>query len=218
MKKFVILQSGFKTSENSKLVLPEDTEMPKILNAVIQGTSVPTLTNGYYHKDATELFIEYNKDSRIITSFDFREYLLRTAISIFNEVNLKTWIESQLSNPNYTTTHREFIADTLRYLCTGTRNFNIETWPKLLSIRESNEKDRRHNVDLSFYFFEPYNGTMCSNDYIGNSEVINLHSPSFAKVKENLISVISRWTSHRDGYKDLIYSLYAIFGDRNINY
>lgn len=219
MRKFVILQSGFKTAEHGDLALPPAEDVSNTINSVLQGTSIKQTINGYFQREVTDIYLQYSKDSRIITMFDFREYLLRVAITVFNEVNFKSWIELQNSNPHYTSTHKEFIIDTLTYLCTGVRNFNVETWPMLLGIKIANERDTKTVVNLNKYFSDHTLRMSPISDVPEESKgsYINFHTPDFIPINDGLVDVISRWTSHRDGYKDLIYSLYAIFGDRNQN-
>lgn len=219
MRKFVILQSGFKTAEHGNLALPPTEDVSNTINSVLQGTSIKQTINGYFQREVTDIYLQYSKDSRIITMFDFREYLLRVAITVFNEVNFKSWIELQNSNPHYTSTHKEFIIDTLTYLCTGVRNFNVETWPMLLGIKIANERDTKTVVNLNKYFSDHTLRMSPISDVPEESKgsYINFHTPDFIPINDGLVDVISRWTSHRDGYKDLIYSLYAIFGDRNQN-
>ena len=219
MRKFVILQSGFKTAEHGNLALPVAEDISNTINSVLQGTSIKQTINGYFQREVTDIYLQYSKDSRIITMFDFREYLLRVAITVFNEVNFKSWIELQNSNPHYTSTHKEFIIDTLTYLCTGVRNFNVETWPMLLGIKTANEKDTKTVVNLNKYFRDNTARMLPISEDSGEPQgsYINFHTPDFIILNDGLVDVISRWTSHRDGYKDLIYSLYAIFGDRNQN-
>ena len=87
MRKFVILQSGFKTAEHGNLALPVAEDVSNTINSVLQGTSIKQTINGYFQREVTDIYLQYSKDSRIITMFDFREYLLRVAITVFNEVN-----------------------------------------------------------------------------------------------------------------------------------
>lgn len=136
--------------------------------------------------------------SRVTTldDFEFRESLLKAALTAFGTQQFDFWYSQQQYIPAAGNLHREFLEDTLQFIETGTRAMHVQTWNDLIN---SNDTGHRQTVlsEKAMEFFgissngirrEPRNGS--------------------------LIDVLITWTSQPGGFMDLLYTLHILFGVR----
>jgi len=192
--KYMVLQSGFITPENNDLVLPTLTK-PDLVDVVTKPQRHSA--SPYYHSATiTELFAKYGFNSSVIKDFDYREQYLKAFIGLMNSVSFKAWVYAQKQNSTISRMGVEFLIDTLRYISTGERYININNWMGLLDAVPGMRAD---SDDIAL--FECYFGDrLDTNIYTGPT------------IPHDLTTVISRWCSHTEGFKDFVMTAGIIFG------
>lgn len=159
---------------------------PKALKHVVSNESV------------VEIYNQLIRRSVILTDFDFREKVIKIALTAFGYSNLATWALAQRSSPTLTQNHADFIVDTLKFIQTGKRMYPIGTWEQLIGAGSNDpltETKLDHNVLQQFE---------SSWSYLHNHQTGN-----------TLPDTIAQWISQTGGFSDLIITLYTLFGENN---
>lgn len=81
------------------------------------------------------------RNDLIARKFDFKEDAMQQFMWAFGTLNFAEWYADQFSSPSFGTLHRDFLDDTLNFLCTGQRRMAIQNWNLLLD-----EDERRLNT------------------------------------------------------------------------
>lgn len=187
--KLAILQSGFLSVENSKLL--QSVKDDKIDNFIPMKLSKPVIEDDkpfLYHPGITKVYEEFDADEKIIRSFEFRETVLQEVLDCFNVNNFRYWLDLQRSSKYYSNLHIEFLNDTIKFISEGKRSVNVETWIRLVggpSLKQENVPKATPTYRSEF-----------------NSLFEN----------EALIEAMSCWTSHEGGFKDLLTFCFIVFG------
>lgn len=229
MQRFAVLQSGLLSYPHTDLVLPKIDPIQDTVNSVLQGKTRTNETSKYhYDKTISDLYEQYTDNPRLLLDFTYREKILTVALRAFSNSTLDGWIQMQNKSEFFTVLHKEFIIDTLQYLCTGRRRINIETWPFLLEVRQATIKDRDFPFPYTDYFEEPHryevdtinmnreNGVIVR--YINDVVFTQPTDPLVRMIKiiGDIRYVLARWTSIENGFSDLIQTLNVIFGRKEV--
>ena len=189
--KLPILQSGFLSLNEEGLVRSEPIGQKQIFRSIELGKPVDDAGNAFfYNKDIEALYQRYNNDHRLLKQFAFREELLKLAKVAFSTFNLEVWFSAQLNSPSLTATHRRFLNDTLRFIETGTREVNIETWMGLIYPRTATTADTKTEVAIKYYFGKDH---------------------EYSRVSNQLPEAIGQWTMRSEGMYDLLIFLTIVF-------
>ena len=226
MQRFAVLQSGLLSYPHTDLVLPKIDPIQDTVNSVLQGKTRTNETSKYhYDKTISDLYEQYNDNPRLLLDFDYREKILTVALRAFSNGTLDGWVEMQKKSEFFTMLHKEFIIDTLQYLCTGRRRINIETWPFLLEVRQATIKDRDFPFPYGDYFsdnaYDYYRDSGRSDMIIKYIDDVVFTKPEnplveMVKITGDIRYVLSRWTSIENGFSDLIQTLNVIFGRKEV--
>lgn len=110
--------------------------------------------------------------------------LLKHTVSLFGSLSLHDFFYLNFTrNEFYSDLHYEFLKDTVDFIKTGKRSMRIHTWMQMLSVPKKK----------------------ISKKYVGNT-TYTMKSDYYRNL------TIQQWIGQDDGFVDLIYSLYIIFG------
>jgi len=187
--KLAILQSGFLSVENNKLL--SSVQDDKIDNFILFKLNKPVVSDDkpfLYHPGITTVYEKFDADEKIIRSFEFRETVLQEVLNCFNVNNFRYWLDLQRNSKYYSNLHIEFLNDTIKFMSEGRRSVNIETWVRLVggpSLEHENVPKAHPTYRSEF------------NSLFDN---------------EGLVDAISHWTAHEGGFKDLLTFCFIVFG------
>lgn len=126
---------------------------------------------------------------------EFRRQAIEAAYEAFGTTFFKEWYDHQKDSPYFTEMHQDFLRDTLQFLETGERKFHLETWDALLS-RDCAEKATETDYnEIEVEFFG-----------LPQAGIIRKVRPY------RLPDLICKWTKQEEGFQDLIYTLFILFG------
>lgn len=194
-KKYCVLQSGFVAPTEKGLVLPEPIE-PTLRQAVVFKEFKSPLRQYFYSPKISHLFHVFLVDEKVIRQFDFREKLLKAFFEAFGGMNVRDWLILQSESSVIGDMHRVFLVETLEYVYGRElpRRTAPSQWITLL------EADRA--ADLF---------TMDFDSYFQRSHQLN---QSHIKVPSDIVDMAQAWTSKPDGFVDMLFSMFIIFGQR----
>jgi hypothetical protein len=145
-------------------------------------------------KSKLQLWWLYEKlcmnDPSVVTDFKHRDRILQMAMGLFTHpaiVLRSAWASNQIGGNR--TLRMEFCRDTLNYIATGKRVYDIAIWEDLLSTFE----------DTSSWHFDE---TIFEEEFHDNYEEFR---------KMSTVAIISKWVSYEHGYADLLTTLRILF-------
>ncbi len=195
MNKYPILQSGFIGFNEAAFKKPLPPE-PSFRAAIIFKDTRNPLNKFFYSEDVRDLFKLWMSNFDNMKSMEFREKILKTAFNCFSTNNFFEWLALQSKQPTVTDLHRAFILETLDYLVHDTqRKIHVSSWSRIL---EAAERSDSVAIDVTKYF----------------KKESNFADTSKATLPIRMPDVLQLWVSKPEGFDDLLYCLYIIFGDR----
>lgn len=128
-------------------------------------------------------------------TFTFRKTLLTHAVKAFGTTDLQLWYFKQFDSPYLSALHLDFLRDTLNYLATGERRYELTVWDSLLRRGTATTPAyiRKEDIEL---------------EYFGVSEAGKIRKAKNRLVKDNL----KVWITRENGFNDLLYTLYILLG------
>lgn len=192
MSKHPILQSGFVAKDDSDLVNYIVKKDP-FTDVALNKDHLKPHNPYFYSEEITSLYKDWCVKPDLIKDFDFREKILKFALTKFDNLLLK-WIKLQIGSPFAGELHAIFINETVEYvLGVHARNIHVTQWIRLLDASV-----KRNNIEVKCEkYFDMDKGF---DKYLNMNVFTNF---------------ITNWVSKKDGYVDLLISLYVIFGARN---
>lgn len=193
----VIYPRGFLGFENGQVqAVPLTNNFLQTVKQLQFNRPIPKNNNGYSsNSEVDTLWKEFIGGSSFITNFDFRQRILKTALSVFGTQNLLQWCTLQESNPFVTDMHKKFLNDTFMFIETGKRSVNITTWLNLVCI--SSNKTNSDNCCFNTKVFFRLDKSQDSQKAVG------------------LETTLIDWTSQEGGFEDLLGTLAVLFGNIN---
>lgn len=188
-----IMQSGFVAKSDKHLILPNPIE-PSVREAVIYKAFKSPLAEYHYSKVVTDMFNRWSANRDAIRDFDFRERILKTAFEVFEFKNFREWLEFQAKSKKLSALHGKFLLETVEHVCTGSpRRVQSLQWIALL---EAGDQAKSVHVDPQEFL-----------------KIKHVNS-GYAYVPPTFEELITMWTRQREGFEDLLISMYVIFGAR----
>lgn len=138
------------------------------------------------------LWNEYQSKTSFITSFDFREKILKNAMVAFGTLSFYDWCNLQNKNIYLTALHKRFLNDTFSFIEEGKRSVSIMTWRSLLEMRVAGSQDKDEDYSMNTFFRM-------------DSQQFNRRS---FRLSDNLID----WCRQENGFEDLLMTLHVLFG------
>lgn len=133
-----------------------------------------------------------NEESK---TFDFKERILRAALTHFGTGTLEQWIEAQWLSGDYSDSHQRYVEETLRFVWYGERRqLNPNAWCTLLTAGGNDPVQPKH-TDLM-------------------NRVFQHGSPLAQHADTSWRSVILRWVRQSGGITDLGTTMQVLFGMR----
>lgn len=152
------------------------------------------------NESVVEVYNQMIRRQVIHTDFDFRERVIKIALTAFGVNDFITWAKLNTNSPTFTQTHADFITDTVRFITTGKRHMPVSMWEHLVSPG-TNDPTSPIDYDRSLM-------TMLPGGWSSRSK---------QPVPYNIHNVVTQWLSQSGGFTDMVTSLYTLFGecDRN---
>lgn len=191
-----ILQSGFITPDSSDLIqIPE--EERSVVQAVLTQSIFRTDTSNFYDKGVQQLFITMAADPKIFSSFEYREAVLKKAISLFGESfsgNFIEWFRIQKESPAFSYLHQRYLHETLQFIFNrAPRKMSHNNYSRMLHVGANNAIFATSKEDTEAEL---------------NHCLTSLRSASVA-------SLLESWTESVEGLQDMVATLHVIFGRRS---
>lgn len=196
MTALAILQSGFVTEMNDRLMLP-NVNPPDISQIIIKPYKQQHASH-YYAKYLDDIITEYTTQSNNVRSFDFRDRFLKELMLVMNSISFKKWVYRQADSTMLNNLNIKFLIDTLNFLAGKEREYDAASWSTLVEANASSI-DREHLMKL----LECYFGDRMDH-YLYDGPIL---PPS-------ITDIIQVWTCKTGGFKDMVCSMDVIFGDK----
>lgn len=123
-------------------------------------------------------------------SFEFKKEVIETCIRLYGE--FYKWLNYQLiMNRFIYGVNQEFLIDTLWYIKTGERKMMLPVWESIITQypdMDAVKPSRFEDTMVQSFLSSPSNYTNPYSEYI------------------------AEWTSHPDGFYDMLYTTYLLFG------
>jgi hypothetical protein len=142
--------------------------------------------------EVDSLWNQYQTESKFITSFDFREQILKTALTAFGTLSFFDWCNLQNKNVYFTALHKRFLNDTFSFIEEGKRSISIMTWRSLLTMKASTSQDKEEMYLMNQFFRM-------------DSQAFNRRS---FRLSDNLVD----WCRQENGFEDLLMTTHILFG------
>lgn len=207
MDKYAILQSGFITDKFDKLEKSEDTAID-FKSVILNKAYYKDESKYFYSPSVNNLFKQYNENNNLITNFDFKENIIKVAYQMFGNNPFVTWLQLQNKYALVNSLHKKFIDETLDYLSLGKDRYtSLSQWISLLNVNVN----KTDTILLSSLTEEQQSDGGILYFYINN---IKERYDVTYQMKQDFTNTLSSWLNNRDGYLDLLFTMYIIFGDK----
>lgn len=186
-RSYKVYPSGFLGSDKVKTTKPIDFE--KIKEQLFNLSNVSNPDGHTANLRVTSMWERVTAGEDVIRSFDFKEEVLRTAVTAFGTQNWFDWVKAQDSSPYMNEWHSKWIDETLEFAIHGkARKLSTYNWTFLLKGAPGIQTTPKSAVVL---------------------DATRMLSPNLL-----LKDFIHLWVSQVGGIEDLATSLYVLFGPR----
>lgn len=144
--------------------------------------SADALVRSRGDQSVAALYRIYEAGMQDTRNLDFRLKVWDCAMRLFGD--FREWMQLQRGNANIIGYNLEFLRDTLKYITQGTRELSPLTWLDLLT-EKSEHSAIAHHLTLP-----------------------ELAIPANVSTAE----IIQLWCSHKNGFDDLLQTLFVLFG------
>lgn len=155
---------------------------PRLYQCLAAGQAATEAVRSRGDQSVTALYRIYEAGMQDTRTLDFRFKVWDCAMRLFGDFH--SWMQLQRGNANIIGYNLEFLRDTLKFITQGTREISPLTWLDLLS-EKSDHGPLAHHLTLP-----------------------DLAIPSNVSTAE----IVQLWCSHKNGFDDLLQTLFALFG------
>jgi len=134
----------------------------------------------------TTLFDIYCCKTAASRSWRFQDLVLSSAVSLFGDFS--RWLNQQIFDANLVGNNRKFLEETIDYIHGKPRTLSVLVW-----------KDIMVNYNGSYH-------SSSVRSLIDNSHIVGRGLTTAA--------ALSKWVSQRNGFDDLLLTLYVMFGKK----
>ena len=145
------------------------------------------------------LFTAFITKQLNLRKLSFKKSILQAALTAFGVESFTDWCRNQTTSPALSELHADFIKDTINFITGHERKYDLTTWDSIISRSNVPTNTRIELERPTFDSLEDFFG-------VSNGGVYRVHKANF------LEDVLVQWTSREDGFADLIYTLYILFG------
>jgi hypothetical protein len=176
---------------------PAATVASQLLNRGLVRATSPHSAN----QAVIELWADVIGGSPEYKLFEFKERVLRCALSAFGTDGIVQWIDTQLPNPEFTDNHSRWFDETLLYVFAGQRRaLSDNNWRALLSAGgQVNYSSQLSPTVRHFLLGE------CNKQF---------PSPCESRARLSVRQMLAHWCQQPAGVSDLMASLNVMFGLR----
>ena len=186
-RSYKVYPSGYLGSDKVKTTKPIDFE--KIKEQLFNLSNVSNPDGHTANLAVTSMWDRVTAGEDVTKSFEFKEEVLRCAITAFGTQNWFDWVNAQAKSPYANEWHSKWIDETLEYVVFGkARTLSTYNWTFLLKSAPGIQAT-------------PKSATL--------DTALRLLSPNVS-----LKDFIHLWVSQEGGIEDLAASLYVLFGPR----
>lgn len=194
MKTVVVYPRGFFSFDIGLPIQRETTDIKKLMNSVrFNNNYVPRDRTVISNDEIEMLYTKSYKNEAGVKTMEFRERVLKAALTAFGTQSFFEWCELQLTNPYFSAMHKRFLNDTFKFIQTGERDMNLNSWDKLVSVKRADPQDERVNFLFREYF---------------KMDQVALFRRPFT-----VSGTVQSWVSQPGGFEDIVRSLRIIFCD-----
>ncbi len=207
MEKFAILQSGFVTRDLDRIEKSEDTSID-FRSLILNKAYYKDDSKYFYYPIVNNLYKQYNENNNLLSNFNFKENIIKVAYQVFGNISFLEWLELQKKYALVTSIHKSFISETLQYLYLGKDRYtSVSQWINLLNVPVN-----KSDVDILSCLSEERqsNGSLL---YFYTTNLNEKYDITY-QVNKDFTNTLSQWLAKTDGYLDLLFTMYAIFGDK----
>lgn len=193
MKQVVVYPRGFLGYDIGLPVQKQATDLTRVMadiryNKVNVSRDRTVISN----EEIEKLFKQHRLGDRSIASMGFREKVLVAALAAFGTASFFDWCKLQQDSPYFTDMHRRFLNDTFKFIATGERSMNTNTWNQIIAVRPETAEDRK-TAYLYQDFFKIHLGALVARPAFINQTVVS-------------------WVSQPGGFEDMLATLNILFG------
>lgn len=192
--------SGFLGSTTVAQTKPVDlvTQANQLFNKAALSTTVNWYTA---NQEVLDLWGDTSSGSPEYKTFEFKERILRCALSAFGTTTLFEWVQLQLSSPYYTQNHASWIDETMLFVFSGkNRHVSANNWRALIGVDHTSTSKLKLSQTIRHLFL----GERAPD---GLSQMGNLREVTIREF-------IHQWVQRPGGIADLVASLNVLFGKR----
>ncbi len=194
MKSVVVYPRGFFGFDIGLPIQKETTDIKKLMNSVrFNKVNVSRDRTVISNEEIETLYTKSYKNEAGVRTMEFRERILKAALTAFGTKSFYEWCELQLGNPYFTNMHKRFLNDTFQFIQTGQRDLNISNWDKLVMAKQADAVDQKTPYLFREYF---------------KMNQVALFRRTFATS-----GTVQSWVSQPGGFEDMVRSLRIIFCD-----
>jgi len=203
IERHAILQSGFVSTNVTDLVKTSK-ERDQFVEFALAKDHVVKHNPFFYSAEITDLYQTASANRNAIKDFEFRERILKFGFKQFPKGYLLDWFNLQFNIGNLSELHMVFLVETFDYVAYGQpRRIESSQW---ISLLENTSISKKTNVVFKEYFKNRWLVANRENAAVVLSEMENLQTIDFFKA----------WSCNLDKSMDMLYSLFTIFGSRNV--
>lgn len=155
---------------------------PRLYRGYVEGEASGTALRSRGDQTVTALYQIYEDSMQDTRNLDYRLKVWDCALRLFGD--FRSWMQAHRNDANIVGYNLEFLRDTLTYITRGTREISPLSWLDLVS-EKSTHSPAKHHLTL----------------------------PELAvPANINTAEAIQLWCSHRNGFEDLLQTLFVLFG------
>lgn len=188
-----IYPSGFLGSAAVAQTQPKD--LVAVAKQIFNRSYIPRSNPYTASLEVLDLWTTLLNDEKAHQSFEFKEKILKAALTHFGEVRFLDWVRAQWTSPEYGDNHSRWIDETVEFVFTGKRRgLSTNGWCVILTAGEN---------DTGLKTFSPtIKKCMMNGSFLTNRSNINM------------VDFITAWVRQPNGINDLLNSLQVLYGVR----
>jgi hypothetical protein len=188
-----IYPSGFLGSASVKQT-PE-MAVADVAKQILNKTSIATTNRYTASLEVQAMWASILADAPEVKTFEFKEKILKIALSHFGDMNVLDWVSAQWMTEEYGSSHAKYLDETLKLVFGGIkRSMGTNAWSVILTAGRNDKGPRTFTPVMREYLLKD----------------------SFKMTRRNVPmgEIIVRWVRQPGGIMDLANSLQILYGTR----
>lgn len=166
-----------------------------VAKQILNKTSIATANRYTASLEVQSMWSTILADAPEVKTFEFKEKILKIALSHFCDMNVLDWVSAQWMTDEYGTNHAKYIDETLKFVFAGMkRNMGTNAWSVVLTAGRNDKGPKTFTPVMREYLLKD----------------------SFKMTRRNvpMDEFIIQWVRRPGGIMDLANSLQILFGTR----